>query len=74
MSKQILHIELDPPSNTKQEVILASNFKCPACNGRGYFSSYSPGEKDKGKTSCTQCDATGRLKAKVEIIWSPDFN
>lgn len=51
-------------------------FKCPSCEGRGYFENgvgYHGSEKGEViKTDCNRCGGTGKLCADVVIRWSPD--
>lgn len=74
MSKQILHIELDPPEQQREEVIYAENFKCPACNGCGYNPCHSRQKNETRNETCGQCEGTKRLKATVYVEWKPQYD
>lgn len=84
MSKTITFIELSPPKqsldSSGKQVIKASGFRCPTCNGVGGFdrTGYNlkwkdnPGDPDF--KLCAQCEGRGGVVALVTIEWSPDLN
>ena len=75
MSNQKHVIEILPPEQQqvweKYEFV---NYKCPACNGRGHFMTEQVGYDEFVSPECDYCEGTGRVKASVEINWSPDFD
>lgn len=74
MSTQKYAIEIQARKGIKNERFFISNAECPGCSGKGVHTSYVPGKPDPETTPCTQCDATGRLKAGIVIKWEPDYN
>lgn len=75
MSKQKHIIEVTPPEYQQiRENYVFQNYKCPVCNGRGHFSPHQVGYDKWVKTLCDYCEATGKVKANVEIKWCPDFD
>ncbi|MDR2915588.1 MAG: hypothetical protein LBV74_12275 [Tannerella sp.] len=73
MSKQKQSIEITPPDfNGMKETYHVYNHKCPTCNGRGFHIDYQG--KDTTNKACKRCDGTGKLKAKIEMQWSPDYS
>ncbi|MDR1116611.1 MAG: hypothetical protein LBL33_10805 [Tannerella sp.] len=72
MSKQKQFIEITPPEfNAMEEAYHVYNHNCPSCNGRGSHTVYEgKGSTDK---ACQRCDGTGKLKAHIKILWSPDY-
>lgn len=75
MSKQNHVIEITPPEYQKVwEKYEYVNYRCPVCNGQGNFLPNQIGH-DKWETKeCDYCGGTGRVKANVEIKWSPDYD
>jgi hypothetical protein len=72
MSTRKQSIEITPPVfNVMNEAYHVCNHRCPSCNGRGSHTEYR-GKESSGK-ACERCDGTGRLKAHIEIRWSPDY-
>ena len=72
MSKQKQFIEITPPElNGMEEKYHVYNHKCPSCNGRGSHVEYQG--KDSRSKECARCCGTGKLKAEINICWSPDY-
>lgn len=64
--------------DNRPEIYSYSDFRCPTCNGQGFF--YQSGYMQKFKKNlddpdfieCTRCKGTGRLQAKIVIKWMPE--
>ncbi|HCC51462.1 MAG TPA: hypothetical protein DEQ30_04900 [Porphyromonadaceae bacterium] len=74
MSTQKQSVEIQPKKDFNKEKFFVYNVQCPACNGKGSHTGYTPGKKDPDITPCKQCDATGKLKAEIDIIWTPYYD
>ena len=48
------------------------NYLCPVCHGQGGFREQT-GHDSYRNTTCDYCDGTGRVKAKVQVGWEPDY-
>lgn len=59
------------------ETFSLSDFKCPTCNGQGFFdfSGYSQKFKknidDADSKECCRCNGTGMLQVKAVLKWMP---
>ncbi len=75
MSNQKHIIEVQPPEHQQiRENYVFCNYKCPVCNGRGYFLPRQVGHDEWEIAECDYCGGSGRIKAKIEIKWSPDYD
>lgn len=73
MSTQHHTINVTPPIYQQvHENMIFSNYKCPVCNGRGFFTEQIAHNEWTSK-SCNYCDGTGKVKAVVHIKWQPDY-
>ena len=72
MSKKKQMIELEPPSyhDQTEEKMLLTGFMCPQCNGRGWVMEYDV--REDTKIDCPRCRGSGRLAAKVMIVWEKE--
>ena len=61
-------IDLFPSEyNVSQETFLYTDFKCPECNGRGNYMIRCI--KEDNAIACPRCFGSGKLTAKVTIVW-----
>lgn len=68
-------LEVTPPEHQQiRETYKFYNYKCPVCNGQGHFMSEQVGYDEFVSPECDYCEGTGKVKAEVEIKWSPDFD
>lgn len=79
MSENLKQLELKPPLaglRNDGEVRKIKGFKCPSCEGLGYFVEgfgYHGSQKgEEIRTDCFRCEGTGNLYADVVIRWTPD--
>lgn len=73
MSRAIQSVEVSPPDHvsvTKEKTVL-TGFVCPNCNGCREFNEQTGHDTVKTK-QCSYCAGTGKVKATVGIVWSPD--
>jgi hypothetical protein len=72
MSTQKQTIEIAPPEwDGMEETYHVYNHNCPSCNGRGSHIIYEG--KESTNKACQRCDGTGKLRAQIKILWSPDY-
>ena len=70
MSKQTHIIEIVPQKyDNKPEKEELTGFDCPTCSGRGWHWNH---ERETTKEACSRCGGSGKLKAKVTILWESD--
>ncbi|MDD4116494.1 MAG: hypothetical protein PHG27_13070 [Massilibacteroides sp.] len=75
MSNQKHVIEIVPPEYQQiREEYEFVNYQCPVCNGQGHFLPCQVGHDEWETTECDYCGGSGRVKAKIEIKWSPDYD
>ncbi|NDV45489.1 hypothetical protein D0T49_00280 [Paludibacter sp. 221] len=79
MSKKEVILRIKPPITglrSDSEVFRYDAFKCPSCQGRGYFTKNNEYHGSAGDdidiTDCHRCNGTGRLCANIVIRWMPD--
>ena len=73
MSRSAHIIEITVPANSciKTESAILRGFSCPNCSGAREF--YEQTGHDVWKTrQCSYCESTGKVKAEVSVIWTPD--
>ena len=79
MSNPVQMVHVTPPDwyqvvegqTALKERTVMKGFVCPNCNGRKVFTDQTGHDTYKEK-ACHFCGGTGKLKATVEIVWSPD--
>ncbi|MDR1917020.1 MAG: hypothetical protein LBQ58_10650 [Synergistaceae bacterium] len=49
-----------------------TDFNCPACSGRGYFTPVEVKKDVFKKEKCDFCGGSGRLEAHVTVEWMPE--
>lgn len=73
MSRNKQIIEIAPPDyECIRENFVVSGYPCPVCHGQGGFSEQT-GHNTYQTSTCDYCDGTGKVKAKVQIEWRPDY-
>jgi len=74
MSKQHHIVDIVPPEyGDAIETMVFSNFTCPVCHGTKQFLDQT-GRNEYQRRTCIFCDGTGKVKAKISVAWSPDYN
>jgi len=72
MSKELRIIEITPgrlsPGGQMTEAIESKHFKCPYCQGNGYFWQENV-YRERYKQECCICKGSGKLDAVISIQW-----
>ena len=73
MSRTANMVEVTPPSHSfvVTESVIIRGYVCPNCNGCREFNEQTGHDTVKTK-QCSYCAGTGKVKATVGIVWSPD--
>lgn len=53
----------------KEELAPDVTFPCPYCSGNGWH--WASDGSERYKNPCRHCKGSGKMKAKVTILWEP---
>ena len=73
MSKKRVMLEIAPTGYSNYtETEIVRGFVCPLCRAVGWYVWQEIVQQNDRAVSCERCSGTGKLRAKVTVVWEAD--